>query len=157
MPKIRGIYQRGGSGAWFYDFQCRGHRFCGTTGTESRREAENIVKGLRDKAKSEVPQLRGDAPMSFGAAATRWWVDRGQHRKDCRDIERFLAWLQTEVGAKLPIARIDNNVVARLVSRRRKDDVGPATVNRSVVEPLRAILRHSERLDKPSQKSTGES
>ena len=82
--------------------------------------------------------------MSFGAASTRWWLERGQHRKDAHNVERFLAWLQTEIGQKTPIAKIDNNVISRIVAKRRLDDVSPATVNRSALEPLRAILRHAD-------------
>ena len=46
--------------------------------------------------------------MTFGAAATRWWNERGQHRKDARDIERCLAWLQGEIGARTAVAAIDD-------------------------------------------------
>jgi integrase len=140
MSKVRGIYQRGGSGEWLYDLQIRGHRFCGSTGTANRREAERWIATFRTKKKAEVAEFSGAAPMTFGVASTRWWEERGQHRKDSRDIERFLGWLQAQIGNKTAVAAIDNNMVARLVATRRAEDVSPATVNRSVTEPLRAIM-----------------
>jgi integrase len=82
--------------------------------------------------------------MTFAVASTRWWNEKGQHRKDSTDIERFLAWLQTNIGNKTLIRAIDNNMIARLVATRRAEGVSPATVNRSVTEPLRAILRRAD-------------
>jgi len=137
---VRGLYQRGGDGAFLYDFVFRGHRFCGATGLANRRDAESWLKTFRARKAAEIEQLDGRAPMSFGAASTRWFAERGQHRKDARDIERFLAWLQGEIGMATPIAAINDNAVARLVARRRADGVSNGTVNRSAVEPLRAIL-----------------
>lgn len=145
MPaKIRGLYQRAGAGEWLYDFKVRGHRFCGSTGHTKRRDAEAWVKEFRERKAREVAELGGDTPMSFAAASTRWWHERGQHRKDAADIERVLAWLQGNIGMRTALRAIDNNTVSRLVATRRAEKVSAATVNRSVTEPLRAILRHAE-------------
>lgn len=84
--------------------------------------------------------------MTFSDAATRWWLERGEARADAKDIERALAWLQTNIGAKTPIRAIDDNLVSRLVATRRAEDVTPATVNRSMTEPLRAILRRAGKI-----------
>jgi len=82
--------------------------------------------------------------MNFAAASSRWFTEKGQHRRDWRDVERFLAWLQQEIGMSTLISSIDDNMIAGLVARRRAGGVSPATVNRSCVEPLRAILRRAE-------------
>ncbi|NDB70153.1 MAG: hypothetical protein EB015_19535, partial [Methylocystaceae bacterium] len=79
--------------------------------------------------------------MSFVGAATRWWNDRGQCRKDKNDIERSIAWLQENIGPKTALLAIDNNLVAQLVSKRRATGVSNGTVNRTVTEPLRAIIK----------------
>ena len=44
---------------------------------------------------------------------------------------------------------IDNNVVALLVAKRRADGSSPATVNRSVIGPLRAIMNRAKVWDQP--------
>ncbi len=82
--------------------------------------------------------------MTFAAAATRWWTEAGQHRKDARDMVRALAWMQANVGAATKIASIDANLISRLVAKRRSEGVSNSTVNRSFVEPLRAILMRAE-------------
>lgn len=140
MSKVRGLYQRSGAGEWLYDLQIRGHRFCGSTGHANRRDAEKWVTAFRRTKEADVAAFSGDGPMNFAVASTRWWAERGQHRKDSKDIERFLAWLQSNIGNKTLVKAIDNNMIARLVATRRAESVSPATVNRSVTEPLRAIL-----------------
>jgi integrase len=140
MSKVKGLYQRSGVGEWLYDLQIRGHRFCGSTGATTRRDAEKWITAFRKAKEAEVAEFSGEGPMSFAVASTRWWNERGQHRKDSRDIERFLAWLQTQIGQRTRIDAIDDNMLARLVAARRAEGVSPATVNRSVTEPLRAIL-----------------
>jgi integrase len=141
MPKkIRGLYQRAGAGAWLYDLQIRGHRFCGSTGLANRRDAEKWLVQFKAARQVEAAELAGDAPMSFDVASTRWWTERGEARKDWKDMDRALAWLQTQIGRSTLIRAIDNNIVARLAAARRAEGASPATVNRSALEPLRAIL-----------------
>lgn len=81
--------------------------------------------------------------MTFAAASTRWWLEKGEARADAKCIELSLAWLQINIGKGAFIRTIDNNVVARLVATRQADGVSAATVNRSMTEPLRAILRRA--------------
>jgi len=81
--------------------------------------------------------------MSFAVAATRWWHERGEARRDSADMDRALAWLQKQIGQRTPLQSIDNNLVARLAAARRAEGASPATVNRSALEPLRAILRRA--------------
>jgi integrase len=123
---------------------------------EDRREAERWLRDYRQKAQQQAAENEGDAPMSFAIAASRWWNEKGQHRKDERDIERFLAWLVERIGRKTPLAKVDANRLALLIAERRRDiadarrsktkTVSPATVNRSVIEPLRAILTRADRV-----------
>lgn len=78
--------------------------------------------------------------MTFGDASTRWWSERGQYRKDARTIEWALEWLQAKIGKANLLLAIDDDAVAGLTADRRGEGVRPSTVNRSVTEPLRAIL-----------------
>lgn len=140
--KIRGLVKRGEY--WHYDFQIRGNRFCGSTQISERREAERWLAQFKEERSIELAELAGTKPLSFAGAATRWWNDRGQNRKDSSDIARFIEWLQGEIGPKTAILTIDNNLIAQLVAKRRASGVSNGTVNRSVTEPLRAILRYAE-------------
>lgn len=89
--QVRGLYRRKGSPIWRYDFIIDGHRFSGSTETGDRREAERFVAKLRADKATDVAQLSGKSGMTFAAAATRWWTEAGQHRKDARDMVRALA------------------------------------------------------------------
>jgi len=54
-----------------------------------------------------------------------------------------LAWLTAEIGEATPLASIDGSLVGRLVAKRRAAGVGPATVNRTMTEPLRRVLNRA--------------
>ena len=145
MPaKVRGLTRRKGEAVWQFDFQIRGHRFCGSTGCTARRDAEKWLEDFRARKKAELTQWTGAEPMTFGVAAARWFDERGQHRRDWKDVERFLEWLQAQVGETKRLTAIDDNLVARLVATRRAEGIKPATVNRSCLEPLRAVLTRAE-------------
>jgi len=57
--------------------------------------------------------------------------------------ERYLEWLQREIGNRTRIGEITDNIVASLVARRRAEGASAGTVNRTMLEPLRAILRRA--------------
>jgi integrase len=152
-----GLFQRAGSPVWHYDFRVRGYRFSGSTGTADRRKAREIVRDKKEAALASASAAT--APMTFGQASTRWWEEAGQHCAKPREIMAQLAWLQAEIGKSTPLTAVTNEVVARLVARRRTDTlplsdedrkagkdaqrISSATVNRSVTQPLRRILKRA--------------
>lgn len=140
----KGFYRNAKTGLYDYDFRVEGHRFRGTTGTENRREAEKIVREKRRCAEALTAENAGTQAMSFGLASSRWYQERGQQRARPAEVERYLAWLQQAIGSRTLIASIDGNMVARLCAQRQAEGVGPGTINRTVVDPLRAILRRAE-------------
>lgn len=140
----RGIFRRKGKEEWEYDVVIRGHRFCGTTHCSEKRQAEKWIVKFRANKLDSIKQLSGHTPMTFGAASTRWWNERGQHRQDRTTLEGYLALMQTRIGMNTMIADIDDNQVAQLVALRRADGVSPSTVNRSMTELLRPILRRAK-------------
>jgi integrase len=144
VAKIGGLIQRAGSKVWSYDIRIRGTRFCGSTGETDRRYAERWLIEFKKQKAQEIAGLAGLAPMTFAVASSRWWDERGQYRKNDRATVRELAWLQTHIGMNVMLRAIDNNAVSRLVALRRADGASPATVNRSVVEPLRAIINRAK-------------
>lgn len=145
--KVKGLVKRGEN--WHYDFKLRGHRFCGSTEISERREAERWLAQFKEQKLVDFKELDGKSPMSFVGAATRWWNDRGQIRKDKNDIERSIAWLQENIGPKTALLAIDNNIISQLVSKRRASGVSNGTINRTVTEPLRAIIKYAEFIGQP--------
>ncbi len=142
--KVKGLFQREGSSVWEYDFVVKGERKYGNTHLSNRRAAEQMVTNLREETRRKIDEGNGTAEMRFGTATARWFEERGRHRKDAKDMQRTIAWLEEAIGVNTPLSKIDNNVVAQLVTKRRSEGVKPASVNRSVVEPLRALLHRAE-------------
>lgn len=151
------VYKKQGRPTYHYDFQLRGRRFSGNTGATTKREAEAIEQARREQARIE---LKSEAAffaerMSFEIAASRWWLEVGQHQKSTDTILRNLDWLKKWIGAETPLETITDSVIAHLVARRRGERVpirmkngkikpgklvSPATVNRTCTQPLREIL-----------------
>jgi len=156
-----GLFQRQGSPLYHYDFLIKGNRFHGSTGTANRREAEQIVRAKKEAARQQASASTGT--LTFGLASTRYYEDIGQYAAKPREVMAQLAWLQREIGKSTPLTAINNDMVARLVTKRRADTIKPtkpktkrgekakaaepprpvsnATVNRSVTQPLRRVLK----------------
>ena len=49
-----------------------------------------------------------------------------------------------DLGEPTPLADITGSLIDRLVAKRRADRVGPATINRTVLEPLRRVLNRAK-------------
>lgn len=148
------VYKRPGAEVYSYDFRWRGHRFHGSTGCGNKRDAEKWEKAERDRLKAS--QIDTTKPMTFGAATTKFWEEVGQHRSKPLAMWSILGWLQRNIGSSKPIREIDDALVAKLVAKKRGDTrkarrggkvdmihVAPATVNRNMLEPLRAILNRA--------------
>lgn len=157
------VYKRPGQAFYSYDFTYRRQRFSGSTGCAARREAERFEAAERARVKTLV--VDASRPLAFKAAAARYWGEVGQHHANPDDTLRCLDWLEAQVGGATPISAIDNDLVARLVARRRGDlvpdqrpkkaqradprpprRVSNGTVNRTVTAPLRGILRRARKL-----------
>lgn len=142
------VYKRPGQAVYSYDFRHRRQRFSGTTGCTSRRDAEKFEEAERERIKA----LTFDAsqPLTFKAASALYWEEIGQHHANSGETLRYLDWLDRQIGGATLIRDIDDAMVARAVARRRGEGVGPASVNRGVLEPMRAILRRGRRTWKQS-------
>jgi integrase len=157
------VFKRPGKDTYDYDFQYRGHRFCGSTREANKRDALAFEKARKDKAKKEVTAtLAAEAaiavPRTWEIAATRYWHEVGQHHKNADTTFACLAWLTAAIGPKTALEAIDSNKVALLVAKRRNEvrrvgkvenrnkKVGAATVNRTMIEPLRKVLRRAGEL-----------
>lgn len=164
------VYKRPGRDTYEYDFWHRNHRFCGDTREASKRAAVAFENAKKDEAKlsvaaEEASKAAIETPRTWDAAATRYWIEVGQHHKNHKTTFACLAWLTEAIGGKTPLEAIDTNRIALLIARRRAQVrrvgklenrtklVGPATVNRTMIEPLRKVLlRAREVWDSPVAK-----
>ena len=136
------VFKRDGSVIYSYDFRFRGRRFSGSTGKTNKREADQFEKARQEEARNS--EIDTNKPLSFSAAASLYWTERGQHHSDPSACERNIRWLEKEIGKATLISTIDDAVIARLVVKRRGEGVQPATINISVTRQLRAILNRAE-------------
>ncbi|EFL88349.1 site-specific integrase [Ahrensia sp. R2A130] len=136
------VYKRPGETTYSYRFQYRGRRFSGQTDKGNRREAEAYEADIRRQAETSVQPIA--APLTVTTAASRYWNEHGKHLKMAGDLFRYFGWLERHLGKGKRLAAITDSEVAHLVATRRADRVSNATVNRSVIEPLRMICKRAE-------------
>lgn len=147
------VYKRKGSDIYSYDFRHAGRRFLGSTEKTNKRDAEAVERVKKDEAKTEVAASEAmDAPRTWELASSRWFLEIGQHHKNSHTDAAALDWLTKAIGRQTLLIDIDDNRVAALVAKRRSEvrlvgkpenrtkTVGPATVNRTMTEPLRKVL-----------------
>lgn len=128
-----------------YDFWIAGRRFSGGTGCTRRDKAEDFERREKGRIKAEIAaeDERRAAPMTINVAASRFYNEVSQFYRGnaAATFDASLDWLVRELGAATKVGDITNARVAELVARRRGEGVSPATVNRTVTEPLRRVLR----------------
>jgi integrase len=114
------VHKPKGSPFYHYDFWHRGHRFCGSTKTASKREAEQIEKQAREDAKRHVKQQAAVATsLALNDVCNRYWQEVGQFHSGSDNTFRLLGLLTGHFGKAKLLTNIRDNDVARLVAWRR--------------------------------------
>jgi len=153
-------------GVYSYDFQLRGHRFSGSTGKTTKREALEVEKRIREEKKAEL--ARDAAAFSesptIEAAAARYWEEVGKFHTDSDGTLRSLDWLVNHFGRNTMLRDITSSDIARMVAKRRgefvpdqrkkkpKDDdrqprlVSNRTVNLTATVPLRQLCLRARKV-----------
>jgi integrase len=160
------VYKPKKSPNYDYDFQVKGHRFFGTTGTANRREAERIEKEKKDAARRDLEKAEADAagPLTIDVAAGKYWNEVGQHHSASKTTFTNLRRLTEYFGNAKRLDEITTADVVALIAKRRGETargrktirdpqdpkkrlpaplVAPATVNRSTIEPLQKLFNRA--------------
>lgn len=133
------IFKRRNAPFYSYDFRVKGNRYTGNTGKTTKREAEQFEESEKRRIKSLT--IQSGQPMTMGQATGRYWDEVGQFHVNSDTTITVFAWLDRQVGKNTLISSITDADIAKLISKRRaKKDVQPSTVNRSVTQPMRALL-----------------
>lgn len=152
------VYKRQGADTFSYDFRLGGRRFLGETGERSKRKARAAEGIARAAARQHLDELaKLNAPQTWSEASSRWFNEIGAHHVQIEQTLASLVWLEREIGKNRPLTQIDDNLVARLVAKRRlekrrgkgwKSDapISAATVNRTVTEPMRKVMLRAQRV-----------
>ena len=148
------VYQPKNSPYFHFDFQVRGSRFHGSTRCRNKRQAQQIEKAERDKARERLKGDRRALRLTMDAAAGRYWIEVGQHHACKTETWANLERLVTYLGKDRLLDEITDDDVARLVAwrrghrrwgRRDQSLIAPATVNRSTTEVLQKLFCHARR------------
>ncbi len=130
---------------YVYDFQYKRRRFHGNTECRTKPEARRVEEREREKAKELLKNeaVLESAPMTLDLACGKFWLEVGQYYNGNakKTFKSSLAWLVKHAGADLLLSEVTNRIVSDLVATRRGEGVKNATVNRTVTEPLRRVLR----------------
>lgn len=144
------VYKRPGQTEYSYDFRYRQKRFSGSTGCTTKREAEKFEESERKRvAANKIDMTK---PLTFVDATVRYWEEVGKFVRNSVDAERYLDWLSEEIGDKTLLSTISEANIATLVAKRRGTNTvrgkppANATVNRSVCEPMRALLLRAKKV-----------
>jgi integrase len=148
------IYEHGSD--WWYDFSYKGVRERATTGVAINGQASKAAAIKVGKQKQLDAQMRwqqtgGKAPSevpTIAEAVVRYHKAKGSkigNAKNAKDNLKYLMWCRDEIGPDTPITDITDEVIQNLVNKRAQDTVhgkpiSAATVNRSVVVPLRQLM-----------------
>jgi len=144
-----------------FDFQIKGYRFFGSTEEKSKREGEEVEKAKRAEAVRLVKDAiaTGRKPMTVQVACDRWWKEVGQHGSD-PDLERALDWLAEQIGPKVVLHDVTDDMISKAVQARRecvmpagRDSRGTQlyrplsnrTVNKTVPSLLRRVMNKARK------------
>ena len=144
------VFKRSGAETYSYDFQLRGRRFSGNTEARNKKDGDAVERQLRAKAKADLDEAKrtGNGPLLLRHAAGRYWEEVGKYHRDRAGTWNALDLLTKYFGPDKRLDEITDADVAGLVAWRRghtvkgrgKKALALATVNRSVVEPLRKLF-----------------
>lgn len=136
-------------GIYVFDFWVEGVRFFGSTRRRNQRDAAAVERARREDAKrtTALSRQQRTAPMTVNVALDRFWAEVGSGYKGTygKTVWAALGWLLDELGSNTLIRDIGPNTITEAIARRRGGKVKNATVNRTVTELLRLILRRAAR------------
>ena len=126
------LYKPAKSQFWHYDFRFQGHRYHGSTGCTSKRDAERVQADARRKAAlGEVAK----PSLSLLAACDAWFDAKGRHLASAYTVTYQLVNLAEGLGPSLPLQDVTLPLIDRYIAERRAK-VSNASVNRET-----ALLR----------------
>jgi hypothetical protein len=110
------VYRPQSSPYFHFDFQLRGVRFHGSTRCGNKRQAQEVEKAERAKAKERVKTDRRALRLTIDAAAGRYWTEVGQHHacgaETWINLERLVGYF----GKDKLLDEITDDQVAQLVA-----------------------------------------
>ena len=150
------VFKRPGAETYSFNFQFRGRRFSGNTETRNKKDAEQVERQLRAKAKADFEEAKrtGNGPLLLRHAAGRYWQEVGKDHRDSAATHRNLARVVEYFGPDKRLDAIGDADVSVLIAWRRSQTikgrkgakpVSNSTVNRSTTEVLRKLFTRARK------------
>ncbi|WP_300396323.1 site-specific integrase [Henriciella sp.] len=142
------VYRKGRF--FHYDFVLKGRRYYGSTGQDTKRSAEAVERQRRLEAATGIGKDAGE--MTLDMAASRYWDEVGQDKRDAKTVERRLAMMLACVGPHKLLREIDApDIVEAIAKRRGLNHKGRrpsnTTVNRDLIDTtLRPLLNRARKV-----------
>ncbi len=128
MARESGLYRRRDSRFWWVDVVLpNGRRICGSTKTESKKEAEAYVAKLKRDAYEQGP-LAVTPPRTWKEAVVRYLSVKANLRS-IEDVKRICRKLDPYFG-ELALDQITGDTIWKVIESERKKGNKPATINR---------------------------
>jgi hypothetical protein len=145
----RGYYKEGRK--FVIDFVLRGEREKVRTDITNEREIKAEVARRRELIAERVKRVRGVGvvQMTIEQAFNRYWIEKGQHGKDAKNVEADLFRTGIFLGKETMLCTISDSEVAELVSWRQAQFryfdpkhglISFACVNRSATQLLKRVM-----------------
>lgn len=133
---------------WHYDFVYKGRRYHGSTGQETRRNAEAVERAKRLEAATGTGQDAGD--LTLDVAVSRYFDEVNHTLAEAVDLQRRINVVLDCVGKGKLLREIDTATIADAIRRRRKypgRTPAPATINRDLIDhTLRPLLNRARKV-----------
>jgi integrase len=133
---------------WHFDFVYRGRRYYGSTGQETRRNAEAVERARRLEAATGTGQDAGDLTLEI--AVSRYYDEVNHTLNAAVDLQRRIDVVLDCVGKGKLLREIDTATIADAIRRRRKypgRTPAPATINRDLIDhTLRPLLNRARKV-----------
>lgn len=140
------VYKRGDKGVFYMNFTVNGVRVFRSTGKFTKKEAK-LVEAVEKKRMMEEASLsprEKAARLKLSEAIEQVYDERWKHNKDGKKSLRNASKLVTLIG-DIPISKIDEDVVRKLVKTLESTGIEVGTVNRYLAS-LKTLLRHHRQL-----------
>lgn len=133
---------------WHYDFVYKGRRYYGSTGQETRRNAEAVERARRLEAATGVGEDAGD--LTLDLAVSRYYDEVNHTLSPDVNLRHRLDVVVDCVGKAKLLREIDTATIAEAIRRRRKypgRTPAPATINRDLIDhTLRPLLNRARKV-----------
>lgn len=136
------VYKRGDKGVFYMNFTVDGVRVTRSTGKFTKKEAKLVeaVEKKRMMVDGALSPREKAARMPLSLAIKKVYDERWKDNKDGLKSQRTAERLM-DITGDIPISKIDEDVVKRLISKLEASGIEGATVNRYLAT-LKTLLRH---------------